>query len=109
MMQRRNFIRMLLGGGMLVVPAFRASAGERVVHLAAKRFEYMPPALAIPAGEAVVLEVTVSDVVMGFNLPDLKLRTDLVPGQPARLHIPPQSVGELVFTVTSSAARGMKT
>lgn len=99
MTTRRTFLRTLLGGGALAAcaPLLLAAAPERVIHINAKRFEFTPSTLTINAGEAVVLEILVSDVVMGFNLPDLKLRTDLIPGRPARLRLPPQPVGELAF------------
>lgn len=99
MITRRALLRALLGGSALAAcaPLLIAAAPERVIHIDAKRFEFTPSALTIPAGEAVVLEVLVSDVVMGFSLPDLKLRVDLIPGRPARLRLPPQPAGELAF------------
>lgn len=99
MTTRRAFLHTLLGGSVLAagVPLLHAATSERVIHIDAKRFEYTPSTITIEAGEAVVLEILVSDVVMGFSLPDLRLRTDLIPGRPARLSLPPQPAGELVF------------
>lgn len=96
---RRTFLRALLGGGVLAAaaPLLRAASSGRVIHIDAKRFEFTPSTITVKAGEAVTLEILVSDVVMGFNLPDLKLRTDLIPGRPARLMLPPQPAGELPF------------
>ncbi|MDN0077443.1 cupredoxin domain-containing protein [Crenobacter sp. SG2303] len=99
MISRRQFL-IGLGGGMAIAattPLLMAAGSERVIHITARRFEYTPSTVTIAAGEAVILEILVSDVVMGFNLPDLKLRADLVPGQPARLRLPPQPAGELPF------------
>jgi cytochrome c oxidase subunit 2 len=99
MATRRDFLHALFGGGALaaITPFLLAAAPERGIHIDAKRFEYTPSTITIQAGEAVVLEILVSNVVMGFSLPDLKLRTDLIPGRPSRLSLPPQPVGELVF------------
>lgn len=99
MTTRRNFLRAVLGGSVLAAsaPFLIAAAPERVIHIDARRFEYTPSTIIIQAGEAVVLEILVSDVVMGFSLPDLKLRTDLIPGRAARLRLPPQPAGELAF------------
>jgi len=99
MLNRRQLLCYLGGATALAAtaPLLLAAGNERVIRIAARRFEYTPSIVEVKAGEAVVLEVTVSDVVMGFNRPDLKLRTDLIPGQPARLRLPPQPVGELAF------------
>jgi cytochrome c oxidase subunit 2 len=98
MQSRRAILRSLLGGGVLAAAApLLSAASERVIHIDAKRFAFTPSEITVRAGEPVVFEILVSDVVMGFNLPDLKLRTDLIPGRPARLRMPPQPVGELPF------------
>ncbi|MBB5193403.1 cytochrome c oxidase subunit 2 [Silvimonas terrae] len=98
MTTRRQFLRgsmAALSAGALTTLV--AAAEPKVVRISAKRFVYTPATVAIPANQPVVLEVTVSDVVMGFSLPDLKLRTDLVPGQTARLTLPALPPGEVVF------------
>jgi len=99
MISRRQFLVYLGASAALAAtaPLLMAAAGERVIHIDGHRFEWVPSTITIAAGEAVVLEILVSDVVMGFNLPDLKLRADLVPGRPVRLRLPPQPAGELPF------------
>ncbi|MCW3479174.1 cupredoxin domain-containing protein [Neisseriaceae bacterium JH1-16] len=99
MLNRRQLLCYLGGATALAAtaPLLMAAGSERVIRIAGRRFEWTPSTVEVKAGEAVVLEILVSDVVMGFNLPDLKLRTDLVPGRPARLRLPPQPVGELTF------------
>ncbi|WP_283149838.1 cupredoxin domain-containing protein [Silvimonas soli] len=98
MPDRRLFLRgtltaLVTGSTMGLVRA----AEPPVFRISARRFTYTPATLDIPAHQTVILELTVSDIVMGFNLPDLKLRTDLVPGQTARLTLPPLPPGEVPF------------
>jgi cytochrome c oxidase subunit 2 len=52
-----------------------------VVKIIAQRFHYTPAEIPLKAGEEYVVEITSLDFVHGFNLPDLKLRLDLVPGR----------------------------
>ena len=44
-----------------------------------------------------VLEFVAPEVVMGFSAPDLKVRTDIIPGQVARLRLVPQQTGSFDF------------
>ncbi|WP_035052701.1 cupredoxin domain-containing protein [Andreprevotia chitinilytica] len=83
--------------GSVVLEQMAQGATERIIRITAKRFEYMPSVVQIKAGESVILELISADVPMGFNLPDLKLRTDVVPGMVARVTIPPQKPREMVF------------
>lgn len=98
MTHRRQFLRaslaMLTAGS---IGGLVRAAEPAVFRINARRFTYTPATLDIPAHQTVILELTVSDAVMGFNLPDLKLRTDLVPGQTARLTLPPLPPGEVPF------------
>lgn len=97
--KRRRFVQGLAGlAGLSSITGIAAAlAPERVIRITAKRFEFSPSTILIAAGEAVTLELVSSDVPMGFSVPDLKLRTDIIPGQTARLHIPPQSQRDLPF------------
>jgi cytochrome c oxidase subunit II len=71
--------------------------GERVVAIKVKRFEYMPKEITLKRGVPVVLELTSLDVAHGFNLPDLGIRADVLPGLKARVRIVPQQAGRFVF------------
>jgi cytochrome c oxidase subunit 2 len=90
--------RRLLAAG-LVVAAFgaRAFAQERVIRVTARKFEFLPNDIEIRKGEAVTLEFTGADVLMGFSLPDFKLRTDIPPGEVTRLHFTPDRAGSFEF------------
>ena len=70
---------------------------ETVVRIRAKKFEYLPAQVTLKLGVPVVFELTSEDVNMGFNLPDFKLRTDVIPGKVARLPFTPDRVGTFDF------------
>ena len=83
-----------LGAGAAHVAAQPA---EQVIKIAAKKFDYTPNQITLKKGVPVVLEFTSADVVMGFNVPDLGARTDIVPGKVARVRIVPDKVGTFAF------------
>jgi cytochrome c oxidase subunit 2 len=74
-----------------------ASPKEPVVRLSVKRFEYSPNVIVLKKGVAVVIEVESQDVVHGFNVPDLGVRTDVIPGKTARVQLTPQATGRFIF------------
>jgi cytochrome c oxidase subunit 2 len=91
--------RLLASGLALAAGAFalRGFAQEKVIRITAKKFEFVPNDIELKKGEPVVLEFTSTDVVMGFSLPDFKLRTDIVPGGFTRLQLTPDRVGTFEF------------
>ena len=95
---RRN----LLAAGMAAAAGavFGAAAlgqEEKVVKVTARKFAYEPAEITLKQGEPVILEVTSEDVPMGFNVPDFKVRADLVPGKLARLRLTPEKTGTFDF------------
>ena len=92
--------RRLLASGLAVAAGafgLLAFAQERVIRVTARKFEFVPNDIELKKGEPVVLEFTSADVVMGFSLPDFKLRTDIVPGGITRLALTPDRTGEFEF------------
>ena len=75
----------------------RAFAQERVIRVSAHKFEFVPNDIELRKGEPVVFEFTSSDVLMGFSLPDFKLRTDIPPGVTTRLRFTPDRAGSFEF------------
>jgi cytochrome c oxidase subunit II len=92
-MQRRR----LLVAGIALAAGVRAFAQERVISVTAKRFEFSPSDIELKKGEPVVFELTSADVLMGFSLPDFRLRTDIPPGVVTRLRFVPDRVGTFEF------------
>jgi cytochrome c oxidase subunit II len=75
----------------------RSQAAERVIRVRAYKFSYDPDEIVLKLKEPVVLELTSSDVVMGFNAPDFAVRATIIPGQASRVRIVPDKVGTFVF------------
>ena len=73
------------------------AGGAQVVRIVAQRFHYTPGEFRVKAGVPVVLEFTSLDFVHGFNLPDLKVRADLVPGKVTRVALPAAGPGTYEF------------
>lgn len=74
-----------------------AQSGDKVIAVVARKFVFLPNRITLKRGEPVVLEFTAPEVVMGFNVPALKLRTDIVPGEVARLRLQPAQAGTFDF------------
>ncbi|HET7765644.1 MAG TPA: cupredoxin domain-containing protein [Burkholderiales bacterium] len=74
-----------------------AQASERVIRVTARKFVFLPREIELKKDVPVVLEFVSADVVMGFNAPDLKVRTDIIPGQVSRVRLVPDKLGTFVF------------
>jgi cytochrome c oxidase subunit 2 len=83
-----------LGAGAAHVAA---QPDEQVIKITAKKFDYTPNHITLKKGVPVVLEFTTTDVLMGFNVPDLGARADIVPGKVVRVRIVPDKVGTFTF------------
>ena len=70
---------------------------EKVIRIDAKRFDYTPGELTLKKGEAVIMELTSRDVLMGFNLPDFNLRADMIPDKVTRVRFVPDKTGSFTF------------
>ena len=69
----------------------------REIEMVAQRFQYTPAEINLKAGEKVILAIRSLDFVHGFNIPDLGVRADLVPGKVTKVEIRPTKVGKLDF------------
>ena len=70
---------------------------EQVVAVVARRFQFEPATIRVRAGRPVLLRLTAPEVPMGFSLPDLQVRTDIVPGREAQLRFTPARPGSYGF------------
>jgi len=70
---------------------------ERVIPIDVRRFEYTPNQITIKKGTPVILELKSLDVPHGFNLPDMGVRADVLPGMVARVRFIPTQTGRFVF------------
>lgn len=96
---RRRALALLAGGAALMaVPWTRAARRPpRAIKIVARRFNFTPSEIALKAGERVVLLISSIDFIHGFNVPELGLRADLVPGRVTRLEIQPRQPGKIDF------------
>jgi cytochrome c oxidase subunit 2 len=107
--RRSLFLGALAGAGALlsgVGMGASAAAKERVVKIQAKKFVYTPNEIVLKKGEPVVLEITSLDFVHGFNIPDMKIRADLPPGQVTRIRLHPQTAGVFDFLCDNFCGSG---
>ena len=74
-----------------------AQTSEQVIRVVAKRFDFTPSTIQLKKGVPAVLEFTTLDVPMGFNLPDFKLRTDILPDKVSRIRFVPDKAGTFDF------------
>ena len=91
------FILAAVVGSGLIGTYVNAQTNEQVIQIVAKKFNYAPNVITLKKGKPVVLEFTTLDVMMGFNVPDLKIRTDIIPGMVSKVHLVPDKVGAFPF------------
>ena len=82
------------------------SGNERVVKITAQRFKYEPEKVTLKRGEPVVLELSTLDRVHGFKVPAFGLRTDIKPGEVARVRIVPDKAGTYAFACDNFCGSG---
>src|ERR1700752_463660 len=89
----------VLAAGSIVtyVAAQSAEPKEKLIKITARRFDYTPGNLTLKKGEPVILEFTTLDVLMGFNVPDLNVRADIVPDKVTRVRSVPDKTGTFTF------------
>lgn len=95
-MKRRHLLLMGAAAAGAAFSAARAQA-PREIEITAQRFRFAPNEIPLKAGEPVVLLLRSLDFAHGFFVPDLDLRTDLMPGRVTRLMLTPQTPGRLAF------------
>jgi len=95
----RRVVLSAVGLGALAVLGMRLSAqpAPRVVKIHAKKFDYTPDQVRLEKGIPIVFELTGQDTAMGFNIPDFKVRADIVPDKVTRLDFLPDRAGKFAF------------
>lgn len=94
-MKRR--LLMMLGVPLALAVARLAAETPPEVRIGAKKFEFYPSEVTVKLGQPVVLVLTSEDRIHGFKMPELGLRTDIVPGQETRVMLTPQKAGSFTF------------
>ena len=80
----------------LVTPVF-AGPGEQVIQIKAKKFEYTPNEITLKKGAPVVLELTSTDRLHGFNCPAFGIRGDINLNKVTKIRFTPDKVGSFEF------------
>lgn len=83
-----------------------AQPAEKVVHVTAKKFEFVPGEITLKKGEPVTLEIKSEDVKHGFSLPDFNIRVEVKPGQVSVVRFTPDKVGQFTFACTVFCGSG---
>jgi cytochrome c oxidase subunit II len=98
---RRRSLNVLMGSGLVLLAAVVArqvpAQPRRQIDMVAKRFNFTPSDIEIKVGEPVVLVIKSMDFVHGFSIPDLKIRSDLVPGRITRIDLMASKPGKIEF------------
>jgi len=95
-MKRRHVLLFGAAATGAALTSARAQA-PREIEITAQRFRFTPNVIPLKAGEPVVLLIRSLDFPHGFFVPDLNLRTDLMPGRVVRLALTPRAPGPLAF------------
>ncbi|MBI2736752.1 MAG: cytochrome c oxidase subunit II [Rhodospirillales bacterium] len=94
-MRRRTMIALLAGSALGTARLAAETPAE--IRISAKKFEFTPNKVTAKVGQPVVLVLTSEDRIHGFKMPDLGVRTDIVPGQETRLALLPDKAGSFTF------------
>ena len=98
--RRRMLLRASLAAGVAAAAgplAILAQPKPRIIPIQARKFTYEPAELTLKLNEPVVFQLTSADVVMGFSMPDFKVRGTIIPGQVTEVAMTPNKLGEFFF------------
>ena len=95
-MKRRVFAALLIGGAAAGAVRLAAQPKDEV-GIAASRFEFTPDTVKVKVGQPVTLVLTSLDRIHGFKMPQLGIRTEIIPDQETRLTITPDKTGTFTF------------
>lgn len=68
-----------------------------MIRVSTRKFEFTPNHLTLKKGEPLAFALVAEDVVMGFNLADFGVRSDVLPGKVMRVRFVPDRTGEFTF------------
>ena len=70
------------GAALMGIATWRTAHAQSVreISIVAQRFKFVPDAIELMVGEPVLLLIRSLDYIHGFNVPDLGIRADLLPG-----------------------------
>ena len=77
-----------------------------IVEIVVRRFEYVPNETTLKVNQPVTLNLRSIDFIHGFNVPDLGIRADLLPGLVTQIEITPRQIGTLEFHCDNFCGEG---
>jgi cytochrome c oxidase subunit II len=80
-----------------VVKLHAQEAAGRIIEIEARRFAFTPAEITAKQGEVVTLALKAIDFTHGFSVPDLNVRTDLMPGRVVPLRLQLDRPGRYAF------------
>jgi len=115
-MNRRNVLKhagavavmTTVAGVLYATRASIASSPNPVIKITAQRFRFTPDEIVLKSGQPAVLEISSLDFVHGFKMPDLGIRTDLLPGRVTSIAIKPLAPGRYVFLCDNFSVGGVE-
>ncbi len=87
----------LVGSWRRLAVARVPAGAEPIIHITARKFEYIPSEITLKKGVPVILEISSVDRDHGFKVPALGVRADIKPGETTRVHIVPTRTGRFEF------------
>ena len=106
-MKARVFALVLLA--LSGIAASAAVPPERHITIKATRFFYTPATVVLKTGEPVVLDLIALDRLHGFDIPEMHIRADVLPGQVTPLRITPTKAGVYEFHCDNFCGSGHET
>jgi cytochrome c oxidase subunit 2 len=103
---RAGIFALFAAAGMGTLARRSAASESQVVKVVAQRFQFTPSEIALKSGQPVVLEITSLDFIHGFNIPELGIRTNLLPGPPTRVAIKALAPGRYDFLCDNFCGSG---
>ena len=95
-----------LAGATTVARRSIASGDVQVIIVVAQRFHFTPNEITLRSRQPVMLEITSLDFVHGFKVPDLGIRTDLIPGRVNSVAITALAPGRYAFLCDNFCGSG---
>ncbi len=95
-MKRRLFAALLIGSAAGTVRLLAAETG-REVSVAASKFEFTPDKVTGKVGVPITFVLTSLDRIHGFKMPELGVRTDIIPDKETRVTVTPTKAGTFTF------------
>ena len=100
--RRRQVLTGIAAGAgtvLMGIAAWRTAHAQtaREISIIAQRFKFVPDVIELKLGEPVLLRIRSLDYIHGFNVPDLGIRADLLPGLVTPISMTPLQAGRLDF------------